>query len=268
MRLKQVPEALIHRAMWQPALREAVYRYVDWRDQWRLSTTELQNVPPASLRFRVHGDLDISSFLETGKQCSEDIKDALTKVSANFESFRDVLDFGCGCGRTIRWLQNSANSASLYGTDIDATAINWCRRHLEFAGFETNRPRPPLTYAANRFDFVYAISVFTHLTEEDQLCWLSELRRVTRPSGHVLLTVRGSYYWNRMSPTQLDQVKKAGFVFSETAKFMQGIFPEWYQDAYHSQEYIVAEYSKYFEVVEYIPHGLDGCQDIVLLRKR
>src|SRR5262249_55041924 len=107
MHPKRVAEALIYNALSQPTLREAVYRCVDWRDQWRLSTTELRNVPPASLRFRVHGDLDISSFLQTGKQCSQDLKDALAKVSANFESFQDVLDFGCGCGRTLRWLQTA-----------------------------------------------------------------------------------------------------------------------------------------------------------------
>jgi hypothetical protein len=48
---------------------------------------------------------------------------------------------------------------------------------------------------------------------------------------------------------------------------MQGLFPEWYQTAYHSEEYVCSTFSKYFDVLEYIPQGLDDCQDIVVMQK-
>ena len=125
--------------------------------------------------------------------------------------------------------------------------------------FEVNESLPPLCYAPDSFDLVYPISVFTHLNEDHQFRWLAELQRVTKPNGYVLLTVRGSYYLNRMEAAEIEELRTTDFMFRQEAKFMQGIFPQWYQDAYHTQEYVLVNY--------YIPSGLDACQDIVVLQK-
>jgi len=248
-------------------LRGILYRYVDWRDRRYIKGNEFAHVPPAPLRFRVHGDLDRNSFLETGRQCKQDITNALARVGKNLDSFQHILDFGCGCGRTLIWLSSNAKPDNLYGTDIDAEAIAWCRCNLSFANFDTNGPLPPLDFPEKIFDLTYAISVFTHLNEDFQFRWLSELQRITKPNGYVLLTVHGFYYWSNFSPQQIEEIKRTGFMFIESSKPMRGIFPEWYQTAYHTQEYVLSNYSKYFNVLDYIPTGLDYCQDVVILQK-
>lgn len=50
---------------------------------------------------------------------------------------------------------------------------------------------PPTTYPDSLFDVVYAVSVFTHLTEDRQLSWLAEFARIIRPCGLLLLTTHG-----------------------------------------------------------------------------
>ena len=60
-----------------------------------------------------------------------------------------------------------------------------------------------------------------------------------------------------MEAAEIEELRTTGFMFKQEAKFMQGIFPKWYQDAYHTQEYVRCKYSDYFNVVEYIPSGLD-----------
>ena len=104
---------------------------------------------------------------------------------------------------------------------MDAEAIEWCRQNLHFAKFEVNESVPPLRYPTNSFDFVYGVSVFTHLNEDYQFRWLAELQRVTKPKGYVLLTLRGSYYSNGMEATELEELAKTGFLYKEEAKFMQ-----------------------------------------------
>jgi SAM-dependent methyltransferase len=255
------------RVMARPHLREALYRYVDWRDRRRIRQTGFAALPPATLRYRVHGDLELSSFLQSGRHCSEDIRSALRRVGRDMESSRDVLDFGCGCGRTIIWFSETARSVRFSGTDIDAAAIEWCRRYLNFASFQANRPTPPLAYPAESFDLVYALSVFTHLDEEHQLLWLSELQRVTRSNGLVALSVHGAYYWSGMAPGQVQEIQRKGLLFLRAPAPMRGLFPEWYQNAYHTREYVRSTFSRYFEVLEYIPQGLDDCQDLVVMRK-
>ena len=47
---------------------------------------------------------------------------------------------------------------------------------------------------------------------------------------------------------------------------MKGVFPEWYQNAYHTKRYVLERYSDLFDVLDYVPRG-NGRQDIVVLQK-
>lgn len=238
--------------------------YVGLQDR-RYAERTGARLPPTSLRYRVHGSPSMDGFLRVGETCGENIKATLEKVGKDLDSFQNVLDFGCGCGRTLIWFADRSQSACWYGTDIDAEAISWCRNNLDFAEFGVNDPLPPLGYASETFDLIYAISVFTHLDEDYQFRWLDELERVTRPGGIVLLTVSGRRVWKHLPEEDVADIEREGFKFtaSNTAK---GIFPEWYQNAYHTREYVFDRYSKYFNVLDYVSRGM-GNQDLVVLQK-
>jgi cyclopropane fatty-acyl-phospholipid synthase-like methyltransferase len=224
-------------------------------------------IPSAALRFRVHGDLDAESFLETGRQCSDDIRAALADVGREIDSFERILDFGCGCGRTLQWLAAKARRGSLYGTDIDEEAIAWCRASIESAMFSVNGELPPLGYPNDYFDLVYAVSVFTHLSEDRQLAWLRELRRVATPGALVVLTVRGASYAEQLAATEAEELERRGFAFSRMPPYFQALFPSWYQTATITEAYIRRTWSAELDVLRHIPQALDGCQDVIVLQK-
>lgn len=247
------------------AYARALCWYTDLREDRRVEETGFDRLPPAYLRYRVHGAPDAESFLKVGKKCSEDVEAALERIGRDFDSFRDVLDFGCGCGRTLAWF--AGRSPRLYGTDIDEEAISWCRDNLDFAEFGVNEPLPPLGYPTEAFDLTYAISVFTHLDEDYQFRWLEELRRITRTGGVVLLTVHGHHVWKDLPQEDVDSVRRDGFKFL-SSNAMKGIFPNWYQNAYHTEEYVFERYFEYFDVLDYVPRGMSNRQDTLVLRKR
>ena len=242
------------------------YRYTDLRDRRRPKDPRISALPPASLRYRVHGSIEADQFLRVGKRCSNDIEMILKKVGKNFDAFSDVLDFGCGCGRTLLWFESRPKSTRLHGTDIDAEAISWCRKNLERVEFSINDSLPPLRHPSENFDLIYAVSVFTHLNESFQFQWLRELKRVLRPGGILLLTLHGRNAWRNLSGNDLIELEEKGFKFV-VSNNMQGVFPEWYQNAFHSKEYVLEQYSKYFDVLTYIPKGIGDNQDVVVLQK-
>ena len=43
---------------------------------------------------------------------------------------RRLLDFGCGAGRTLRHYLGDADSAEIWGCDIDEESIEWLERNL------------------------------------------------------------------------------------------------------------------------------------------
>src|SRR5690554_5176579 len=61
-------------------------------------------VPPPKLRFRVHGQMNESSFLEQGERVSRDISSILAKHGQALKPGDKYLDFGCGCARVLRFL--------------------------------------------------------------------------------------------------------------------------------------------------------------------
>src|SRR5512134_3499319 len=58
-------------------------------------------VPPARLRYRVHGAVDRRSFLDLGWQTARDVTAAVESAGRSLASLHAILDFGCGCGRTL-----------------------------------------------------------------------------------------------------------------------------------------------------------------------
>jgi ubiquinone/menaquinone biosynthesis C-methylase UbiE len=238
----------------------------DWRD---LKNPAHALVPPAKLRYRVHGSLDKRSFLQVGITLAQNIRDLCALVGRDIYSYEDVLDFGSGCGRVIRNFQDAPPSCRFYGTDIDSELVSWCKKYLPRVRWGTNGHLPPLPFSDDTFDLIYAISVFTHLDEEYQHAWLRELRRIAKRGATIILTVHGEYCISKLAASYQSQVHSYGFVFlsGSRGRLKLDKLPDFYQASYQIQEYIRREWSAYFDVVRYLERGINNHQDAVLLRK-
>ena len=225
--------------------------------------------PPAKLRWRVHGAFDLQSFIDVGLRDCTDIVDLLSRIDKKVSDFNSILDFGCGCGRVIRYLRKHTNFSRICGTDIDNEAVIWCQKNLLPLTFYNNPFEPPSSFSDARFDFIYAISVFTHLDEDMQLAWLNELKRITKVGGIILLTVHGPSCYGKFTNAESNVLKTKGFLFhvSQTGRFKMDGLPDFYQTTYHSREYIYREWGKIFTVLDYIDQGVNGHQDAILLLK-
>jgi SAM-dependent methyltransferase len=220
-------------------------------------------LPPAKLRFRVSETTSPSEFFRVGQEAAANIRTILRDEGYSMARFADVLDFGCGCGRTLMWLRQQNPDVHWHGTDVDPEAIQWCRTNLASGSFSENTPLPPLSYPDSIFDFVYGISVFTHLDENHQRLWLPELRRVLKPGGLLLLTVYSEDVWKGLGVAA--EVEDKGFVFRRSAK-LRGIHPEWYQTAFQTRARLTALVSRHFAEFKLLPCGL-GSHDVILARR-
>jgi predicted SAM-dependent methyltransferase len=136
--------------------------------------------------------------------------------------------------------------------------------------WSTNSYMPPSPFVANSFDLSYAISVFTHLEDERQFAWRSELHRIAKPGALLILTVNGEHVYQRLSPSEQERLHARGFMFlsAVTGRLKFDGLPDFYQMAYHRREYINREWTKYFQVLCYLDHAVNNHQDAVLLRNR
>ncbi len=238
----------------------------DWKDHQKPTYVP---APPARLRHRVHGSLDKESFLQVGNALAQNIRDLCAIENRDIYSFEHILDFGCGSGRVLRNFPDAPASCKLHGTDIDPELVNWCKKYFPSVQWHTNGYQPPLPFADNSFDLIYAISVFTHLDEEFQHAWLRELHRIAKPGATIILTIHGEYCIGELTTSCQNRVHSDGFMFitGATGWLKLDKLPDFYQTAYHTKEYIRREWSVYFDIVHYIERGICNFQDAVILRK-
>ena len=222
-----------------------------------VSPTDGVPLPPRRMMVRVAGTADADWFLRGGRAGYDAIA-----AHVDMQQARDVLDFGCGCGRVTRYFKDHLGGVA--GSDVNRDAVEWCRDNLTFARFERNGLAPPLAFAEDSFDLVYALSVFTHLTADLQLAWRDELRRVLRPGGRLLITTHGRSYVPR-----LDDAERVRFERGELVVRWAEVVGSNLCSAYHPEQYLRETFAQGFAFLELEAEGARGnpTQDLVLLQK-
>ena len=90
--------------------------------------------------------------------------------------------------------------------------------------------------------------------------------------SHVLLvTTKGILLLEKSSAMVRFKGKKSlkekGFFFN-IGHFWKGTFPEYFQDTFHTEDYIFKRWSEYFDILKFIPRGMPAGQDIVILQNK
>jgi SAM-dependent methyltransferase len=103
-----------------------------------------------------------------------------------------VLDFGCGWGRMLRIIRSTPafSEIDLYGCDPVDVVLQVCQRTVPKVSVSRVDLYPPTPYRSALFDFIYAYSVFSHLSPECHLSCAQEFARILKPGGIVCVTTR------------------------------------------------------------------------------
>jgi SAM-dependent methyltransferase len=220
-------------------------------------------VPPPRLLVTVAGTPDPDWFLESGRETAGAIRGALERRGVDIAQVEAMLDFGCGCGRVIRhWAD--LPPTRLVGSDYNARLVAWCRGNLTFAQFDRNELAPPLRYDDGAFDVVYALSVFTHLPEDLQQRWMQELTRVLRPGGHLLLTLHGDAYLERLTADEQASYRRGALVVRWAEVAGSNLCT-----AFHPRAYVESRLDGPVALVEAVDEGAAGMphQDLYVFQR-
>jgi SAM-dependent methyltransferase len=220
-------------------------------------------LPPPRLIVRVAGTADPAWFVESGRRAGAAVRELLQRCGVAVDDLGAILDFGCGSGRVTRTWRDFRGAVA--GSDRDPEAIEWCRAQLPFARFELNGLAPPLAFADGSFDLVYALSVFTHLTEELQHAWMQELRRVVRPGGSLVLSTHGEAYLPRLAPREQERFRAGKLVVRWPQAAGTNLC-----GAYHPETWLRTRLANGFDVLAFEPRGARGNpeQDLSVLKRR
>jgi len=233
----------------------------------RPSATASLPLPPDHLQVRQVGSAWGAAFFREGRVILSQVEAAFAQAAKPLGEAHAILDFGCGCGRVLVGFADLPHRGELWGCDIDGEAIAWDSANLApLAAFRVNGAMPPTPFAQGQFDAVYSVSVFTHLPEEMQFAWLAGLRRMVRPGGVVLASVHGGHYCKDAHPDVRAEVATRGFSYRSGA-ITEGL-PDFYMVAMHSETYVRAKWTRFFELAAYHERLIHDAHDAVVLRRR
>ena len=222
-------------------------------------------LPPAHLAFDAYSAPEWDFYKMSGEGTATFLaNDIIGKYSNAEKESLSVYEWGCGPGRVIRHLPSRLGKTThVYGTDYNPETIEWCSRNISNVSFSLNSLNPPLSYESNKFDFIYCISVFTHLSETTGLLWIDELYRVLKPKGLCLITTSANTHNKELLSNEKKELEERGIV-------VRGQYEEGKKMylARHDASYVRQKLLKKFEVVEHSPSGFPFIeQDYWLGRK-
>lgn len=150
-----------------------------------------------------------------------DLVDPYEKLSEIIQHFKNskvskVLDVGMGNGRHV--IPMIANGLEVYGFDLSATAVSFCKKIVsqKFDGYDIDRfvvadMFDNYPYKDNEFDAVIAIQSIYHGFESDMQKSIDEIGRVLKKDGKFVFTVSRN---KDRSTVQIDGIisKAKGFV--------------------------------------------------------
>lgn len=181
---------------------------------------------------------------------------------------KHILEWGCGVARIVRHLPGKvAADAEITGADISKPMIEWNAAHIPGVRFVKTDYYPPLPFADQSFDMVYALSVFTHIEYRLQQDWLREIQRVLRAGGVFLFTTHGRKYHHALSEAELKELREKGGAtksYQQKGHRMMGTYNSC--EAFKAMLPSGLELLAYYDGVEH-PEKVGG-QDLWIVRRK
>lgn len=212
-------------------------------------------------------------YLESGVEDVKKMDANLATVGYTERTNQKVLDLGCGCARMLRNVNQHFKESELWGLDIDAKLIYWCKENIgETANYATTTLIPHLPFESNYFNLIYCGSVFTHIDDLAD-AWLLEVRRVLKKDGIFYVTIHDENtvkmldgeYKNANLAEHLFQNKT--YMSNKSNFGMMVIDRDNLSQVFFSKAYFKQWVEPFFELVQIID-GAYGYQSVAVLRKK
>lgn len=202
----------------------------------------------------------------------------------------EILDFGVGWGRILRFFLKDVDAATLHGVDTSDKYLEAARQTGVPGQLKQIDPKGRLPYDDRAFDLAYAYSVFTHLPEHMQDHWLADIARTLRPGGLLVATVEPPRFLDyfagmdaedpSLHPWHAQMARKIGGDSSLRTRLQSHGFAyipwregsdgsdETYGDCVMTKAYVQERWGRWFDIVDYLDDPKRFWQAVVVARVR
>lgn len=156
-----------------------------------------------------------------------------------------ILDFACGYGRFLRFAVFGLPHDGIHAAEVKSEALDFVTQTFHVPGIASTTD-PAAFEPQERFDFIWVVSLFSHLPDALFHAWLAKLASLLTPRGVLAFSVRGA----ELLPA--DRTLPNGIEF-QSASEDAGLDPTIYGTSYVSAEYVA-------ETIARVTHGRGATQ--------
>ena len=247
----------------------------------------LPGFPPDEMQRQIVGSAGSQALIEA-RRFYLLIRQYASKLGLKFDpEHTRVLDFGVGWGRMIRYYLKDVIAENIHGVDVAPQMIEICRNTIPHGTFDLIEPAPPIHFASNSFDIVYAYSVFSHLAEGIHMRWIEEISRVLKPGGILVATtqprrfIEMCQHWRANKPESLwhENLSKS-FVDAEAAyaAYDRGEYlysatgggsldASFYGEALIPRAYVEREWTRHLMFRDFVDSSDNLYQAVIIMQK-
>lgn len=214
----------------------------------------------------------VESYRRGAVEFVEILGRALAESGRTWGSVEACLEIGCGYGRIVRELRGKLPASAIAVCDL-------LEEGARFTATEFGVRKLPVVEQLDashdgRFDFIYLLSVYTHLRLDLIEANLARIATLLRAGGTVVFTVHGrrsaekaeiyDQYWLDKGRV-LAALDRTGFFYERYPYYYADYGLTWFEaDAVKAT---VARAAPALEFVAYHPIAVDGHQDVFVYRK-
>jgi SAM-dependent methyltransferase len=203
--------------------------------------------------------LALVNYFRCGLTAWRLLRDVLAWRFADCDDAR-ILDFAAGYGRMTRFVVAERPAGSVSAAEIDPAAVEFQRRRFGVPAYPSGY-RPEELAIGDRFDCVFAGSLFSHLPAPLFAAWLARLLARVAPGGVLVFSVHGE---ERMLPGRA--MPAAGLYFEATSETAT-LDGAQYGTSWVREDFVAAAVSRAAPALAYrrLPRALWHSQDVYVV---
>jgi SAM-dependent methyltransferase len=138
---------------------------------------------------------DLPGYFATGRSGLKAVQ--LAQLAARKADFGSILDYACGHGRVLRWLQAAYPRAHLTACDLLADGVDFCASVFGATPVYSTAP-PRVDMFPGRYDLIWVGSLLTHVDVDRWIQLIDLWHDLLAPDGLLVVTTHGELVAERM----------------------------------------------------------------------
>jgi SAM-dependent methyltransferase len=131
--------------------------------------------------------VNVANYRRSGQDVVAQLGRSLNEAGRDWDTVGSVLEIGCGFGRVVRELRNAVPADHIHVSDVIEGGARFTAS--EFGA--TQIPADPGPAWDGRFDLIYLLSVYSHMTKPAVAEHLRRTQRLLAPGGVLVFTTLG-----------------------------------------------------------------------------